>query len=53
MADPRKAGSAGDRPDLLTAILFVGFGALGLWAGRDLALSSVVTLLEREARLVG
>ncbi|MFO7303688.1 MAG: DEAD/DEAH box helicase family protein [Acidobacteriota bacterium] len=24
-----------------------------LWAGRDLALSSVVTLLEREARLVG
>lgn len=40
MSAPRKAGGAGDRPDLLTAVLFVGFGALGLWAGRDLTLGT-------------
>jgi len=44
MADPRKAGSAGDRPDLLTAILFVGFGALGLWAGRDLTMGTAAAM---------
>jgi hypothetical protein len=41
MSAPRKAGSTGDRPDFLTAALFVGFGALGLWAGRDLTLGTV------------
>lgn len=40
MSAPRKAGGTGDRPDFLTAALFVGFGALGLWAGRDLTLGS-------------
>ena len=40
MASPRKAGGTGDRPDVLTAALFVGFGALGLWAGRDLTLGT-------------
>ncbi|MCA1492170.1 tripartite tricarboxylate transporter TctB family protein [Ensifer sp. NBAIM29] len=40
MADPRKAGGTGNRPDLLTAALFVGFGALGLWAGRDLTMGT-------------
>jgi hypothetical protein len=40
MSAQRKAGGTGDRPDFLTAALFVGFGALGLWAGRDLTLGS-------------
>jgi hypothetical protein len=40
MAGPRKAGRTGDRPDFLTAALFVGFGALGLWAGRDLTMGT-------------
>lgn len=29
-------GGAGDRPDLLTAGLFIGFGAVGLYASRNL-----------------
>ncbi len=40
MAAPRKAGSTGDRPDLFTAALFMGFGALGLWAGGDLTMGT-------------
>ncbi|MGV2103821.1 tripartite tricarboxylate transporter TctB family protein [Rhizobium sp. 21-4511-3d] len=40
MADPRKSSETGDRPDLMTAIIFVGFGTLGLWAGRDLTLGT-------------
>lgn len=44
MAGPRKAGSTGDRPDLLTAILFVGLGALGLWAGRDLTMGTAAAM---------
>ncbi|MFB0692898.1 tripartite tricarboxylate transporter TctB family protein [Agrobacterium pusense] len=40
MAAPRKAGGTGDRPDLFTAALFMGFGALGLWAGRDLTMGT-------------
>lgn len=40
MSAPRKAGGTGDRPDFLTAALFVGFGALGLWAGRDLTVGT-------------
>ncbi|WP_234781895.1 tripartite tricarboxylate transporter TctB family protein [Sinorhizobium saheli] len=36
MSNPREPGGTGDRPEFLTAGLFVGFGALGLWAGRDL-----------------
>ena len=40
MPAPRNVGAAGDRPDILTAILFVGIGALGLWAGRDLTLGT-------------
>lgn len=44
MIDPHKAGSAGDRPDLLTAILFVGIGALGLWAGRDLTMGTAAAM---------
>ncbi|UVF19223.1 tripartite tricarboxylate transporter TctB family protein [Microvirga terrae] len=44
MADPRKAGGTGDRPDLLTAIMFVGIGALGLWAGRDLTMGTAAAM---------
>jgi hypothetical protein len=44
MATPRKVGGTGDRPDLLTAILFVGFGALGLWAGRDLTMGTAAAM---------
>ena len=40
MATPRKVGGTGDRPDLLTAVMFVGIGALGLWAGRDLTMGT-------------
>ncbi|SDA93792.1 tripartite tricarboxylate transporter TctB family protein [Sinorhizobium sp. NFACC03] len=40
MLNPRKAEGTGDRPDFLTAALLVGFGALGLWAGRDLTLGT-------------
>lgn len=40
MAGSSKVGRKGDRPDFLTAALFVGFGALGLWAGRDLTLGT-------------
>ncbi|MBA4489389.1 tripartite tricarboxylate transporter TctB family protein [Paracoccus sp. S1E-3] len=35
MAGPA-ASDKGDRPDLLTAAIFVGFGALGLWQTRVL-----------------
>ena len=44
MAGPRKAGQRGDRPDILTGLLFVGFGALGLWAGRDLTLGNAASM---------
>ncbi|MBM6595296.1 tripartite tricarboxylate transporter TctB family protein [Microvirga pudoricolor] len=44
MAGPRKAGGTGDRPDLLTAALFVGLGAVGLWAGRDLTMGTAAAM---------
>lgn len=44
MAGGREAGVAGDRPDLLTAVLFVGLGALGLWAGRNLTLGTAASM---------
>lgn len=44
MSAPRKAGGTGDRPDFLAAALFVGFGALGLWAGRDLTLGTASSM---------
>jgi hypothetical protein len=34
----------GDRPDLLTAAIFVGVGALGLWAGRTLEFGSLASM---------
>lgn len=40
MSNSRKVGGTGDRPDILTAALLVGFGVLGLWAGRDLTLGT-------------
>lgn len=36
MAAPGGAGKGADLPDILTAGLFIGFGALGLWLARDL-----------------
>ena len=44
MAAPRKVGETGDRPDLLTAVMFVGIGALGLWAGRDLTMGTAAAM---------
>ncbi len=44
MAAPRKVGGTGDRPDLLTAVMFVGIGALGLWAGRDLTMGTAAAM---------
>ena len=44
MPNLRKADGTGDRPDLLTAAIFVGFGALGLWAGRDLTLGTAQSM---------
>ena len=44
MATPRKVGGTGDRPDLLTAVMFVGIGALGLWAGRDLTMGTAAAM---------
>lgn len=34
----------GDHPDLLTGLLFIGFGALGLLAGRDLTLGTAAAM---------
>jgi len=44
MSAPRNAGGTGDRPDLLTAVMFVGIGALGLWAGRDLTMGTAAAM---------
>jgi hypothetical protein len=40
MAEPRNVGGTGDRPDLLTAAMFLAIGALGLWAGRGLTMGT-------------
>jgi hypothetical protein len=39
-----KSSARGDRPDLLTAAIFVGVGALGLWAGRTLDFGSLASM---------
>jgi hypothetical protein len=39
-----KPARKGDHPDLLTGLLFVGFGALGLWAGRDLTMGTAAAM---------
>jgi hypothetical protein len=39
-----KSSARGDRPDLLTATIFVGVGALGLWAGRTLDFGSLASM---------
>ena len=39
-----KSSARGDRPDLLTAAIFVGVGALGLWAGRTLDIGSLASM---------
>ena len=44
MATPRKVGGTGDRPDLLTAVMFLIIGALGLWAGRDLTMGTAAAM---------
>jgi Tripartite tricarboxylate transporter TctB family len=44
MAAPRKPGKVGDFPDVLTGLMFVGFGALGLWAGRDLTFGTAASM---------
>ena len=44
MTAPRKPGRSGDYPDLLTGLLFLGFGALGLWAGRALTLGTAAAM---------
>ena len=38
------SSARGDRPDLLTATIFVGVGALGLWAGRTLDFGSMASM---------
>lgn len=44
MAAPREVAGTGDRSDLLTAVMFVGIGALGLWAGRDLTMGTAAAM---------
>ena len=39
-----KSSARGDRPDLLTAAIFVGVGVLGLWAGRTLDFGSLASM---------
>ena len=39
-----KSNARGDRPDLLTAAIFVGVGVLGLWAGRTLDFGSLASM---------
>lgn len=39
-----KSSARGDRPDLLTSAIFVGVGALGLWAGRTLDFGSLASM---------
>lgn len=39
-----KSSARGDRPDLLTAAIYVGVGALGLWAGRGLDFGSLASM---------
>jgi hypothetical protein len=43
MSSPTSSGR-GDRPDLLTAAIYVGVGALGLWAGRTLDFGSLASM---------
>ncbi|MBW4653515.1 MAG: tripartite tricarboxylate transporter TctB family protein [Kaiparowitsia implicata GSE-PSE-MK54-09C] len=38
------SSNRGDRPDLLTAAIYVGVGALGLWAGRALEFGSLASM---------
>ncbi|WP_207472008.1 tripartite tricarboxylate transporter TctB family protein [Paracoccus fontiphilus] len=43
MAAPTGTGT-GDRPDLLSAGLFIGLGALGLWMGRGLPFGTLAQM---------
>lgn len=40
----RGVPNRGDRPDLLTAAIFMGFGALGLWLARGLEAGTVAQM---------